>query len=116
MRFFRWPKRLRELAYANPDKGYYSYMVEIEAQIVEPTRRNCRDIVSKSLPTHKIRSQLFEKVLQGYVTRAEEIRDGGILAKRRMGKREAATAGRLLLALINDPIRCVRPPGESERQ
>lgn len=101
IRFFRWPQSLRERIYTEPDKDYYSYAVEIEARIVEPTLRNFPDIVDKISPDD-IRDALFTKVIGGYVRRAEEIRDAAILAKRRSDKKEAYKAKTLLLQFIKE--------------
>jgi len=101
IRFFRWPQDLRECIYNEPTKNYYSYAVEIEAKIVEPALRNFPDI-EKKIPRDDIRRALFAKVTEGYVSRAEEIREAAILAKRRSDKREASQAKNLLLRFIKD--------------
>ena len=101
IRFFRWPQQLRENIYKEKDKNYYSYVVEIEAKIVEPALRNFPDIVEKISPD-KIREALFEKVTSGYVSRAEEIRDAAILTKRRREKKELSKAKNLFLQFVKD--------------
>ena len=102
VRFFRWPQRLRDQIYRETEKDYYSYAVEIEARIVEPTLRNFPDIKEKISPDD-IREALFAKVTGGsYVSRAEEIRDAAILAKRRSDKKEVTKAKGLLLQFIKD--------------
>lgn len=101
VRFFRWPQHLREYIYNVPDKKYYSYAVEIESRIVEPALRNFPDLADKISPDD-IREALFAKVTLGYVSRAEEIRDAAILAKRRRDKRDESKAKRLILQFIED--------------
>ena len=101
VRFFRWPQNLREFIYNEPNKNYYSYAVEIEARIVEPALRNFPDIANKISPDD-IREALFSKVTGGYVTRAEEVREAAILAKRRSDKMGVPKAKSLLLQFIKD--------------
>jgi len=101
IRFFRWPESLRDKIYNEPNKNYYSYAVEIEAKIVEPTLRNFPDIKSKISP-NDMREALFAKVTGGYVSRAEEIRDAAILTKRKRDKKEANKAQRLILRFIKN--------------
>ncbi len=101
IRFFRWPKAIREYIYRQTNKNYYSYAVEIEAKIVEPALRNFPDITDK-ISADKIREALFEKVTKGYVTRADEIRDAAILTKRRREKKELSKAKSLFMQFIKD--------------
>lgn len=101
VKFFRWPKKIREYIYNEPNKNYYSYAVEIEARIVEPALGNFPDIMDKISPDD-IREALFTKVTGGYVSRAEEIREAAILTKRRSSPTEVTKAKRLLLQFIND--------------
>jgi ParB/RepB/Spo0J family partition protein len=101
IRFLRWPQKLREKIYNEPNKKYYSYAVEIEARIVEPALRNFRNIRDTISPDD-IRQALFAKVTSGYVPRANEIRDAGVLTKRRRDKKEATRARSLLLQFIKD--------------
>jgi ParB/RepB/Spo0J family partition protein len=101
IRFLRWPRQLRDHIYRETDKNYYSYAVEIEAKIVEPALRNFPEIIVKISPD-KIREALFEKVTSGYVGRAEEIRDAGILTKKRRKKKELSKAKHLFLQFVKD--------------
>ncbi len=101
VRFLRWPQYLRNQIYDKLNRSYYSYAVEIEEKIVEPAFRNFPELKDKFSPDD-IRKALFEKVTAGFVDRAEQIRDAGILTKRRRDRNQAAKAKNLLLEFVKD--------------
>lgn len=99
--FFRWPKEIRDAAYENPDKKYYSYIVEIEDKIVDPALRNYPDL-EKTISAEDIRRRLFSKVTDGYVSRAEEVRKASVLVQPHVNNAEQSEARVLLDRFIDE--------------
>ena len=99
LRFLRWPKEIREKVYRDDSQKRYSYIVEIEANIIEPACRNFPGI-EDVLPAIEMRRLLFRKVEEGYVARAEAVRDGALLVKTRRDRAEAAKARALFVQVV----------------
>lgn len=99
LRFLRWPKDIRKKVYRDDSQKRYSYIVEIEANIVEPACRNFPGI-EDTLPADEMRRLLFRKVTEGYVARAEAVREGSLLVRSRRDKSEAAKAKALFVQVV----------------
>ena len=102
LRFFRWPKEIRQLAYERDDEMLYSYMVEIEANILEPAQRNYPELFQSGLTAAEARKRLYDKTAVENVTKAAEVRAASVLAKRRSNEAERRSARSLLRKLIDD--------------
>jgi hypothetical protein len=74
VKFLRWPKRVKQRLYRNPDedRGAYSYILEIEDKIILPALTNYPEYFEK-VSVDDIREDLFSK-LEGSLAYAQEVR------------------------------------------
>jgi len=71
--FLRWPKKIKERLYANPEEEGYTYIYEIEEKIIIPAVTNYPEYFEK-VPVDEVRQDLFEKLEKHSLVRAIEVR------------------------------------------
>ncbi len=72
VKFLRWPKKIKDRLYKNPEEEGYWYICEIEEKIVIPSLVNYSDYFDK-VPVDEVRELLFGK-LNHSLTRSTDVR------------------------------------------
>jgi ParB-like nuclease domain len=110
-----WPKSLKNRIYAyeetKPDRDIYSYVLAIEASIVEPSARTFVNFYNHGKPVDRkanaVRSSLFNKTISGMevglVTNREQIRSVEPLFKRDLNDAQLNIAVRIFVDLVEKP-------------
>jgi hypothetical protein len=113
--FLCWPKDLRGEVYAfhgrNPRKNIYSYVVALEASIVEPAAKVFPDLYNgrRSLDeaANEVRSSLFNKTVQGMESGTlysrDQIRSVSVIFFLKHGPAQEKTARRIFTDLVKGP-------------
>jgi ParB/RepB/Spo0J family partition protein len=79
LQFHRWPTDIKQRIYADREDDYW-YVIEIEDKIVEPAQRNYPEYF-ETVPVDDVRRFLFEKLEEGLVKAAVEVREASIITQ-----------------------------------
>jgi len=115
VRVLAWPKKLRKLIYEfqedNPDVDIYSYVLAIEASIVEPYVRAARDRALKEGPSAQpsdaeinliregLLTKLFKGITTGGIKKRDQVRQVKVLFSETLSKEEWAVAKKIFRRL-----------------
>jgi len=110
-----WPKPLKKKIFAfdknEPDRDIYSYVLAIEASIVEPSARTYVDFYNHGRPIDKraneVRASLFDKTINGIeiglVTSRDQIRSVEPLFQAQLNEVQLRVAVKIFGNLVDNP-------------
>jgi hypothetical protein len=110
-----WPKSLKNRIYKfdenEPERDIYSYVLAIEASIVEPSARAFTDFYNHGRPVDKrantVRESLFDKTISGIelgsVTSRDQIRSVEPLFKPNLNEAQQRVAAKIFTDLVDKP-------------
>jgi hypothetical protein len=110
-----WPKPLKEKIYSfdanEPDRDIYSYVLAIEASIVEPSARVFVDFYNHGRPidrrANEVRASLFDKIISGIeiglVTSRDQIRSVEPLFQADLNETQQKVAVKIFSDLVEKP-------------
>ena len=113
IRVLSWPKHLKkkiaEFIEQRPNHDVYSYVLAIEASIIEPSLKVFPEFYSKprTAKVNEVRSYLLDKTLEGIetgtISRREEIRSVDALFTPNLDKEDHRVAREIFESLVKQP-------------